>query len=387
MYKRQGLVTATRDPNAASIPVGGLIVSVGSTRGFGYQPLVSAGGTVGIGTSTGKVLFVSIGNSGSGYRAGIQTVVNVAIQTESFSGAGVFSIGTAAVSDGHVTSVAITTDRVFYVPRDITNVGYTSITGLTTVTTSTAHGLSVGNEIVLSGIAFTCDYAPAVGVQSAIYTNTTGIMTVTTSAAHGLSTTGKSSDVLLTGLGFTCALDNGGALHYYPRANSVTNPHGGDPIYCGTPVIGVASATQFTINAGISTVPTFYVTGGSAQPVLIAPRANNNSASKQDVGFDGSTVLRVLSGTEFEVNTGISTRPHNYARCGKVNQLMKVVIDEPLSYSDIPLVYSASSPGIGGTEARADVVVSQGSTVIDFKITNLGYGYGCLLYTSPSPRD
>ena len=53
-----GLVTATRDPNGASIPVGGLIVSVGSTRGFGYQPLVSAGGTVGIGTSTGKVLFV-----------------------------------------------------------------------------------------------------------------------------------------------------------------------------------------------------------------------------------------------------------------------------------------------------------------------------------------
>jgi len=201
-------------------------------------------------------------------------------------------------------------------------------------------------------------------------------MTVTTSAAHGLSTTGKSSDVLLTGLGFTCALDNGGALHYYPRANSVTNPHGGDPIYCGTPVIGVASATQFTINAGVSTVPTFYVTGGSAQPVLIAPRANNNSASKQDVGFDGSTVLRVLSATEFEVNTGISTRPHNYARCGKVNQLMKVVIDDPLSYSDIPLVYSENSPGIGGTEARADVVVSQGSTVVDFKITNLGFGYG-----------
>ena len=371
-----GIVTATRDANAASIPVGGLIVSVGSTRGFGYQPLVSAGGTVGIGTSTGQVLFVSIGNTGSGYRSGIQTTVNVAIQTERFDGAGVFNVGIATPVDGHVNSVFITTDRTLYVPRDITNVGYTSITGLTTVTTSTAHGLSVGNEIVLSGIAFTCDYAPAVGVQSAIYTNTTGIMTVTTSAAHGLSVSGKSSDVLLTGLGFTCALDNGGALHYYPRANSVTNPHGGDPIYCGTPVIGVASATQFTINAGISTVPTFYVTGGSAQPVLIAPRANNNSASKQDVGFDGSTVLRVLSGTEFEVNTGISTRPHNYARCGKVNQLMKVVIDEPLSYSDIPLVYSASSPGIGGTEARADVVVSQGSTIMDFKITNLGYGYG-----------
>ena len=141
-------------------------------------------------------------------------------------------------------------------------------------------------------------------------------------------------------------------------------------------MIGVASATQFTINAGISTVPTFYVTGGSAQPVLIAPRANNNSASGQDVGFDGSTVLRVLDATTFEVNTGISTRPHNYARCGKVNQLMKVVIDDPLSYSDMQLIHSTSSPGFAGSEARADVVVSQGSTIMDFKITNTGYGYG-----------
>ena len=74
----------------------------------------------------------------------------------------------------------------------------------------------LGNEVVVSGIAFTCDYAPAVGVQSANYDNTTGIMTVTTLAAHGLSTTGKSSDVILTGLAFTCGL---GATvnHIYPR--------------------------------------------------------------------------------------------------------------------------------------------------------------------------
>ena len=100
-----GIVTATRDPNNSSIPVGGLIVSVGSTRGFGYQPLVSAGGTVGIGTTTGQVLFVSIGNTGSGYRSGIQTTVNVAIQTERFDGAGVFNVGIATPVDGHVNSV------------------------------------------------------------------------------------------------------------------------------------------------------------------------------------------------------------------------------------------------------------------------------------------
>ena len=62
--------------------------------------------------------------------------------------------------------------------------------------------------------------------------------------------------------------------------------------------------------------------------------------------------------------------------CGKVNQLMKVVIDDPLSYSDMQLIHSTSSPGFAGSEARADVVVSQGSTIMDFKITNTGYGYG-----------
>ena len=34
------------DPNNANIPVGGYVVSVGSTSGLGYQPLVSAGGTL-----------------------------------------------------------------------------------------------------------------------------------------------------------------------------------------------------------------------------------------------------------------------------------------------------------------------------------------------------
>ena len=234
--------------------------------------------------------------------------------------------------------------------------------------------MSVGNEVVLSGIAFTCDYAPAVGVQSAIYNNVTGIMTVTTTGAHGLSTTGKSSDVLLTGLGFTCAL--GAGIHTYPRTT--------DPVYCGTKVTGVASATQFTVNAGVSTVPTFYVSGGIAQPVLIAPRGNNNSASGQDPAFDGTSVLTVINTTQFEVNTGISTRPHNYARCGKVNQLLRVLIDEPLSYSNIPLSYSSDSPGTGGAQGKIDVVVGQGSSVIEFSISNTGYGYGVGQDTLPT---
>ena len=673
------------DPNNANIPVGGVIISVASSHGFNYQPLVSAGGTAVV-SLAGTVRTVAIGNSGSGYRSGIQTVT-VGLQTESLGAAGITSIGLATVVAGFVTSINITNPQVFYKPRDIRNVGYSSITGLTTVTTATAHGLSRGEEVVLSGIGFTCNYAPAVGIQSAVYTNTTGIMTVTTSAAHGLSITGKSSQVVLTGLAMTCglgatvnhiyprnrdsifntsvgivsdgkaytvtdadytpttgittitiaghgfsngdkikladnsltftcdkdqhttdhpyprsydpihgqwlgitsvttntfvinvlgittlpttsstntgihtfksattngltyndgtitvnvtagkkgdqythrfvgaatsavitggsyphafryAVENGvatgfgtqftptnatysattgnlvltipahglgtndtvgistgsivfacemddyGSDHPYPRASdpvagintaitaattdtitvkvgtstevffNVSDaqydetdgllkltigqthvltieksikiakeslrftcskdsyatqhryPREGDPYYTGVSVAGVASATQFTVNIGISTVPTQYVSGGTAQPTIIAPRSSNNSLSKQDAAFDGATVLRVLNDTAFEVNSGVSTRNHRYSRGGRVDKLSRIVIDDPLSYEDILLEYSDTSPSQGGNQARGSIVVGQGSSVVDFELTNTGYGYG-----------
>ena len=94
------------DPNNATIPVGGLIVSVGSTGGLGYQPLISAGGTA-IVSSAGTITSISIGNTGSGYRSGIQTV-NVGVYTSSIGRTGIEFIGTAAVSNGRIVSVAIT---------------------------------------------------------------------------------------------------------------------------------------------------------------------------------------------------------------------------------------------------------------------------------------
>ena len=72
------------DVNNANIPVGGVLLSVGSTTGFGYQPLVAAGATVTI-SAGGTVSAISIGNSGSGYRSGIQTTVNVAVASTSLT--------------------------------------------------------------------------------------------------------------------------------------------------------------------------------------------------------------------------------------------------------------------------------------------------------------
>ena len=96
--------------------------------GFGYQPLVS-GGTAVVSLAINSV---SIGNTGSGYRSGIQTV-SVGLQTEGFDQSGITTIGLANITDGHVTSVDITNPQFFYKPRDIYNVGYSSITGITTI--------------------------------------------------------------------------------------------------------------------------------------------------------------------------------------------------------------------------------------------------------------
>jgi hypothetical protein len=100
------------DVNTASVPRGGVIVSVGSTAGFGYQPLVSAGGTA-IVSVAGTISAISIGNSGSGYRSGLQTVkVGVAISSTGIPN--ITYVGVATVVNGHVTGVAITNPGVGY---------------------------------------------------------------------------------------------------------------------------------------------------------------------------------------------------------------------------------------------------------------------------------
>ena len=100
------------DVNNATIPRGGIIVSVGSTEGFSYQPLVSAGGTAIVSTA-GTISLVSIGNSGSGYRSGVQ-LVKVGVGTYSTGKPNIEFIGTASVSNGHIIGISITNPGTGY---------------------------------------------------------------------------------------------------------------------------------------------------------------------------------------------------------------------------------------------------------------------------------
>jgi len=114
--------SVANDVNTASVPVGGIIISVGSSEGFGYQALVGAGATIDF-DNAGKVKTVSIGNSGSGYRilpgpvgmgttsisgVGIATVINVAVATSTTGVPVLYNIGTAAVHNGRIVSIAVT---------------------------------------------------------------------------------------------------------------------------------------------------------------------------------------------------------------------------------------------------------------------------------------
>ena len=119
----RGDIGTDEDINVATIPVGGVIVSVASTEGFNYQPLVAAGGTAII-SAGGTITSVSIGNSGSGYRAftpGVSTsgtylipFVPQVFAISTTSSLSRISIGTAVIENGNIVSIAITNPGTGY---------------------------------------------------------------------------------------------------------------------------------------------------------------------------------------------------------------------------------------------------------------------------------
>jgi hypothetical protein len=120
------------DINTTEIPYGGVIVSVGSTDGFGYQPLVSAGGSA-IVSAAGTITQISIGNSGSGYRSGIQTHVNVGVKTYSVGTPNIEIIGIASIQNGNIVDVQITNPGSGYTSTNPPEVVFDSPLGYTNI--------------------------------------------------------------------------------------------------------------------------------------------------------------------------------------------------------------------------------------------------------------
>lgn len=183
------------DVNNASIPRGGIIVSVGSTGGFGYQPLVSAGATVTV-SIAGTISAISIGNSGSGYRSGIQTSVRVGVVTSSTGTPNIQYIGTAAVSNGNIVSIAITNPGTGYTSTNPPEViiddplSYSDIPLVYSTSSVSGNGVNATVSIVVGQGSSVIDFEIA---NLGYGYGQEQILTVAIGGTTGIPTTGSAS--------------------------------------------------------------------------------------------------------------------------------------------------------------------------------------------------
>ena len=217
---------------------------------------------------------------------------------------GVSTIAHTYVSGG--TAVLGVTTSIF--PDGTSEYGYTfRVTGVGSSTSFTINsGIStIPHDFLGYG---------QVGVSTFTYTESTGISTVITSTSHGLSV---GDYVTLDGLEFSCAAEHAGiTTTIFPDG---TSPYGKTFL-----VSYVASNKSFTFNAGISTIAHNYVSGGTAQKVAITKKVPTTQRVLRfpDVSTDGAYDFRVTgvgATNEFTFLSAGSTISHYYTQSGIVS--------------------------------------------------------------------
>jgi len=135
--------------------------------------------------------------------------------------------------------------------------------------------VSGGNTLQIPGISKS--------ISDATYNIDTGIMVITTSTAHGF---GVGKFITLSGIGMTCYLDPSVPKIYPNRAS-------------GYNVIQVDSPTVFRVNVGVSTVPTFYVSGGTAVGLTTGQYVSYSKGTNVGVitGLTDTSIYRVAGVT------------------------------------------------------------------------------------------
>jgi hypothetical protein len=145
--------------------------------------------------------------------------------------------------------------------------------GITTV--------SGGNTINIPGVVKS--------IQNATYDINSGLMVITTTAAHGFNI-GKY--ITLSGIAMTCYL-NPSTPVIYPNRNTGYN------------ILQINSSTQFVVNVGVSTVPTFYVSGGTAVGLSTGQYVSYSKGTSVGIitGFSDTGIYRVAGITTAGVLT------------------------------------------------------------------------------------
>jgi len=118
-------------------------------------------------------------------------------------------------------------------------------------------------------------------VSGATYNIDSGLMVITTSTAHGFNV-GKF--ITLAGIAMTCYLDPVTPKIYPNRT-------------IGYNIVQVNSTTQFTINVGVSTVPTFYVSGGTVVGLATGQQVSYSKGTNTGIitGFTDTKIYKIAS--------------------------------------------------------------------------------------------
>ena len=246
------LILSNEDVNKNQLPRGGVIVSLGSTNGLGFAPLVGAAVTA-VKNQDGVITAVGIGTAdthGSGYRGTVAIGVTDVAYEHRFESAGIGSIRKGSFAGPAYTA---------------TNAVYTSFSGEFVITIP-GHNLNVNDTVGIDtgGIVFRCSkdhFAtlhpyprsgptptstngdPIVGIQTTITATTTNTITINVGAGGGAGTGAVVNATVGVGGTLTFTVANGGTGYVQPQID-IPQPSYENLEVVGVSRLGVGATTE-----------------------------------------------------------------------------------------------------------------------------------------------
>ena len=254
------LILSNEDVNKNQLPRGGVIVSLGSTNGLGFAPLVGAAVTA-VKNQNGVITAVGIGTAdthGSGYRGTVAIGVTDVAYEHRFESAGIGSIRKGSFAGPAYTA---------------TNATYTSFSGEFVITIP-GHNLTTSDTVGIDtgGIVFRCSKDhfvtlhpyprsgptptstngdPIVGIQTAITATTANTITINVGAGGGAGTGAVVNATVGVGGTLTFTVANGGTGYVQPQIN-IPQPSYENLEVVGVSRLGVGATTETGRNLLVS---------------------------------------------------------------------------------------------------------------------------------------
>ena len=307
----------------------------------------------------------------------------------------------------------------------ISNVGYSTVTGLMDITTTESHGFYKGKYLTLSGIGMTCYLSYTYGVSGTITggtgygnnlsnvevtttggtgtglkvkitTNGSGVVTAIRFGASNATTIQSSLDIKDYSNGDTITLVKSGgsggsftlsktesSVKVYPGGSN-TNNLGNAADNDGYTVVKVSDANNFTVNVGVSTVATFYKENGIAVGIregqFIRYSKGINTTALAGLEDKGIYAARTII-TDSTFSTGITTiRLHEVNKNSNVTFSSDVTSDNthflvtPVPFvqpnADINSQISGSNTVYTSIKTNEQAAESAGTGMFPYKYSN-----------------